>query len=342
MWFKRKSSSSAPAETMRVMAIVEGDLHEQRAPLPVAGPKEVVIRVAYAGLNRADIFQRQGSYRAPEGDSPIPGLEVSGIIHAVGDEVIGWSVGEKVCALTGGGGYAEYVAVPATQVLALPGGMSLKEAATLPEACATAYMALMQETEARYGERVLLHGGASGIGVIMIQVARAIGATVYATASSAAKQQIITSLGATPLAYDPDHFAASAEKAIGGKVHVVVDTVGGLYMQHHLKLLAPGGRMVSLAFLDGAQSVLSMGPLLMKHLRWSGATLRNRTAKQKAEIMEGVRKQLWPLVAAGHIKPLVDGHFPLENARNAQDRMENRLNCGKIVLEVHQPDASAA
>jgi len=346
MWFKRKTLHAIPADTMRVMAIVdagpEGELHVQRQPKPVPKPGDVLIRVAYTGVNRADLFQRLGSYRAPEGDSPLPGLEVSGSIEAIGEDVIGWSVGEKVAALTNGGGYAEYVAVPASQVLALPASLSLREAATLPEGLATAYMALMQEAEARYGERVLVHGGASGVGLLMIQVARAIGATVYATCSSPAKQQRITSLGATPLAYDSASFADSARKTIGGPVHVVIDTLGGPYMQQHLKLLAHGGRMVSLAFLEGPQAVLSMGQLLLKHLRWSGATLRNQTPKEKAAIMEGVRKQLWPLVAAGHIKPFVDAVFPLDSAREAHDRMENRLNSGKIVLEVSSHQSPAA
>lgn len=338
MWFKRKSPDTRPTTDMRVLAIIgegaDADLHEQRQPIPEPGKGEVRIRVAYAGLNRADIFQRQGSYRAPEGDSPIPGLEVSGVIDAIGEAVVGWSMGEKVCALTPGGGYAEYVVVPASHLLALPNSLSLQQAAALPEACATAYLALMREASARYGERVLLHGGASGVGLILIQVARALGAEVYATASTAEKRELVASAGAKPLTYDPEHFADTARATIGGGVDVVIDTLGGLYMQQHLRLLNPRGRMVSLAFLEGPQAVLSMGPLLTRNLRWSGTTLRAQSPAEKAEIMEAVRKQLWPMVAAGHIRPIIDRVFPLDKAREAQDRMENRLNSGKIVLEV--------
>lgn len=341
MWFQRKSNqSSIPTAQMRAVAISQTEAaapyitHEQ--PLPVLGANEVRIRVAYAGVNRADLLQRQGTYHAPAGDSPIMGLEVSGTIDAIGERVIGWSLGEPVCALTNGGGYADYVVVPATQILAKPTRIPLSELASLPEACATSYMALVMEADLKPQERVLIHGGASGIGSLMIQIARALGATVFATGSTPAKHAFIQSLGATALAYDNEDFATSARTQMGGLgVDVVIDTLGGPYVAHHLALLNSNGRMVSLACLEGSKTQIPLGRLLMKHIRFSGATLRNRSVFEKAFIMEGVRKRFWPLIAAGYVVPVLDSVHTLSEVENAHLRMENRLNCGKIVLEVN-------
>lgn len=312
----------------------DGALRVADLPLPALQAGDVLIRVAYAGVNRADLLQKRGMYDAPADASPLPGLEVSGHVAALGEDVSGLSAGDAVMALTHGGGYGEYVTIPAAQAIPIPPSLSLAEAATLPEALATCAMALLIEAGFRKGERVLVHGGASGIGVIMVQAALALGGTVFSTAS-APKHDLIRTFGATPLAYDAESFADSARAAMGGKgAHVVIDTLGGPYVAHHVKLLEPGGRMVSIAVLEGSKVTVSAASILMKHLRWSGATLRSRSIPEKEAIMEQVRKILMPHVASGAIRPVLDSTFPLAQAEKAHIRMENRLNSGKIVLEV--------
>jgi NADPH2:quinone reductase len=323
--------SNLPAQ-MQVMAIRDGRLSLETRDVPALRAGEVLIRVAYAGVNRADLFQVQGSYPAPEDGSDLPGLEVSGHLAALGAEVSGWRVGEAVCALTNGGGYAEYVGVPATHLLPVPAPLTLAEAASLPEACATAAMTLIQEAALADGERVLIHGGASGIGVVLVQAARALGATVFATASDAKHPQL-TQLGATPLPYSPE-FSTRTLAKIGEGMDVIIDTLGGPYLAHHVKLLRKSGRLVIIACLEGGKGEFSMGALLMKHLRISGVTLRGQPSDKKSQIMHIVRQTLWPLVLAGAIRPVMDGVFPLKDAEKAHARMENRLNLGKMVLEV--------
>lgn len=315
----------------------DGVLRISEQPVPSYGADDVLVRVTHAGVNRADLLQKRGQYSAPEGDSPIPGLEVAGHIAAHGANVIGWNIGEPVVALTNGGGYAGYAVVPAAQIIALPQRLSLAEGACLPEALATAAMALILEARLSAGDRVLVHGGASGIGIMMLQVARALGAMVFATASTPEKHALIRHLGGTPLSYDADGFADSARAAMGGSgVDVVIDTLGGPYIAHHIRLLNPRGRMVSIAVLEGSKATVSAASVLMKHLHWSGATLRSRSREEKASIMGIVRQTLWPLVASGMISPVLDSQFPLDEAEKAHERMENRLNSGKIVLEVQQ------
>lgn len=302
---------------------------------PSIAADEILIRVSHAGVNRADMLQRLGQYSVPEGDSPLAGLEVSGEIVQVGERVIGWSEGEPVIALTGGGGYAEYVAVPAANVMPLPRRLSLAQGACLPEALATSVMALINEAALVRGERILIHGGASGVGVMLVQVARAMGAQVFATASSPEKHALIKRFGATALSYDAENFATSARKAMGDAgMDVIIDTLGGPYIAHHLKLLNPRGRMVSIGVLEGSKATISAASILMKHITWSGTTLRNQSRTEKAAIMERVRKELLPLVASGAIEPVLDSSFSLKDVDKAHERMENRLNSGKIVLEV--------
>lgn len=315
----------------------EGSLRLADLPLPVVSAGEVLVRVAYAGVNRADLLQKRGMYDAPGDASSLPGLEVSGYVAALGAGVSGLSVGTPIMALTHGGGYAEYVTIPASQAIAVPPSLSLAEAATLPEALATCAMALLIEAGLQDGERVLVHGGASGIGVIMVQVAVALGGTVFSTASPA-KHSLIRTFGATPLAYDAEGFADSARAAMGGNgVDIIIDTLGGPYVAHHLKLLDIGGRMVSIAVLEGSKATISAASLLMKRLRWIGATLRSRSVSEKEIIMARVRASLLPKVASGAIRPVLDSQFSLAEAEKAHIRMENRLNSGKIVLEV-QPE----
>lgn len=347
MWLARPDTTGPEPQTMRAICIdqhgTEGYLRLAELAVPAIASDEVLIRVAYAGVNRADLLQKLGHYSAPEGDSPLPGLEVSGTIVRTGAQVIGWSVGEPVVALTNGGGYADYVAVPAAQVVALPRRISLAQGATLPEALATCAMALLMEAQVKRGDRVLVHGGASGIGVMLVQVSRALGAQIFATASTHEKQDLIRRMGATPLSYDATDFAHSAREAMGGKgPDVIIDTLGGPYVAQHIRLLEPRGRMVSLGVLEGSKAEVSAAAILMKHLRWSGATLRNRSRAEKAAIMDRVRKELWPLVASGMVEPVLDAGFALEQAEKAHERMENRLNSGKIVLEVQQETNVAA
>lgn len=337
----RKQKPVPNQPPMRAVEIARGELgagtlYATTLPTPVPGPGEVLLHVAYAGVNRADLLQVEGSYLPPDGASLLPGLEVSGHIAALGSGVRGWTPGEEVCALLSGGGYAEFVTVPAEQLLVLPPQISLKESATLPEAAATAYMALIQEAQLKKGERVLVHGGSSGVGLMLVQVARTLGAEVFATAGGPQKCKFVAGLGAKAI----DHHAAPFDVQImqatkNQGVDVIIDILGGPKLATHFKLLRSGGRMVSLAMLEGnmAESVKISG-LLMKHLRWSGTTLRNRTPEQKAEIIEGVRKAIWPHVATGAIRPCIDSIFPLEEAEKAHLRMQERLHCGKILLEV--------
>lgn len=330
----RKSKDTPTGPAMQATAVANGALVYGPVPRPAPRAGEVLLEVAYAGVNRADLLQVQGLYDAPEGASTLPGLEVSGRITALGDGVIGWSVGEDVCALLAGGGYGQYATVPAGQILPLPARISLAEAATLPEAVATAYMALILEAELQHGETVLLHGGTSGVGIIMAQVAREWGAEVYATVGSGAKAAMLEKLGVHAIDRSKGPFEEQVRKHTRG-VDVIIDTLGGPQLETHLSLLNPGGRLVNLALLEGpkAESV-KLSRILMKHLRIHGATLRSRSAAQKAQIMAGVHKSIWPLVSAGAIRPFVDQIFPLESAEKAHVRMQERLHIGKILLEV--------
>ncbi len=321
---------------MNAVSIAGKTMVYGQAPRPAPTPGEVLLKVAFVGVNRADLMQVQGLYPAPEGASPLPGLEVSGTIAGLGEGVVGWSEGEEVCALLSGGGYAEYVAVPAEQLLSVPARLGLKKAASLPEAVATAYMALILEAELKSGERVLLHGGTSGVGIIMAQIAKIWGAEVYATAGSGAKCAVLEKLGVHAVNTQKGPFADTVKKLTKNEgVDVIIDTLGGPQLETHLGLLRKGGRLVSLALMEGpmAESV-KLSRILMKHLRISGATLRSRSAEDKAQIVAGVHKFIWPHVSAGAIQPFTDAVFPLEQAEKAHARMQERLHIGKILLEV--------
>lgn len=321
---------------MRAMEITEGTLRPVFFPLPMPKADEVLIRVHYTGLNRADMMQRDGHYPPPEDASPLPGLEVSGTIAALGNGVLGWDVGEEVCALLNGGGYAEYVAVPAAQVLPIPHVLTLQEAVTLPEAAATAIMALRHEANLQAGERVLIHGGSSGVGLILGQTARAWGGEVYATAAGARKSTFIETLDLHAIDHITTNYGAKVLELTDNEgVDVIIDILGGPELATHLKLLRRGGRMVCLAMLEGSVvEQAKIGGILMKNLRISGATLRTRNALQKAAIMQDVHDHLWPHLANGRIRPVIDSIFPLEEAEKAMQRMQERLHCGKILLEV--------
>lgn len=314
----------------------DGTLQLCKCEKPAPRPGEVLIRARWAGVNRADLFQRLGSYPPPPDASPLPGLEVAGEVAALGAGVDRWRIGEPVCALLEGGGYAQYCAAPAGQVLPVPGGMGLREAAALPEGLFTVWLALMELARLAEGERVLIHGGASGIGTLAIQLACWRGAEVYATAGSAEKQALCEKLGARRgIVYKNEDFLSAIKMLTENRgVQVVLDITGGENIQKNLSALAVGGRMVQLAFLRGATAEINAAPLLFKQLTWTGMTLRSRSAGQKAAIVVQLRRQLWPALESGRIAPVIDSEFPLDKAGEAHRRMEENMNLGKIVLTI--------
>lgn len=301
-------------------------------PQPAAG--EVLIQVAVAGVNRPDVVQRQGLYPPPPGASDLPGLEVSGTIAALGEGVTGWSVGDKVCALLGGGGYAEYATAPAGQVLPVPEGLDMVQAAALPETIFTVWTNVVERAGLIAGESFLVHGGTSGIGTIAIQVAKALGATIFATAGGADKVEACRRLGADhAIDYKTQDFVSVVKEATGGKgVNVVLDMVGGDYLPRNLDCLALEGRHVSIAFLRGPKAELNLMPVMLKRLTLTGSTLRARTITQKAALAATVREKVWPLVTAGKVRPVIAQTFPLDAAAAAHRLMESSTHIGKIML----------
>lgn len=306
---------------------------------PRARPGEVLIRVAAAGVNRPDIVQRQGRYPAPPGASPIPGLEVAGTIGAVGEGVGQWQLGDRVCALTNGGGYAEAVAVPAGQCLPLPAGLSPLQAAALPETCFTVWSNVFARGALRAGESLLVHGGSSGIGTTAIQMAAALGARVFATAGSEAKCRACTDLGAQlAVDYRREDFVEKLRQATDGKgVDVILDMVGGDYIARNIDIAAVDGRIVNIAFLQGAKVELNLLPVMLKRLTLTGSTLRPQSAAAKAAIAASLRAEIWPLIEQGKIKPVIAADYALADAAEAHRLMESSEHIGKIVLRVGDP-----
>lgn len=322
---------------MRALEIRDKRLAPVQLPLPTLQADEMLIRVAYAGTNRADVMQMEGNYAPPSGASPLPGLEVSGTVAALGAHAVGFEVGQQVCALLAGGGYAEYVAVPASQVLTLPSGIDLKTAASLPEAAATSIMALIDEGRLQAGERVLIHGGSSGVGLLMAQIARSYGAEVYTTVGSAEKAALLASLGITPINYRERPLLEQLMALTHQEgIDLIIDILGGPQLETHLRLLRRGGRIVTLAMLEGSAipAGVKMTRLMMNHLHWSGATLRSRSIAEKAAYMRKVTADIWPKLTDGSIKPRIDSVFGLLEAEKALSRMQERLHMGKILLEV--------
>lgn len=328
--------ASMPAIAIEPLDKGQGRLHAITADLPQPKPHEVLIRVSHAGLNRADILQRKGMYPPPEGASPLPGLEAAGEIVALGAEVEEWQVGDAVCALLTGGGYAGYATAHAAHCLPVPQGWSMAEAAAFPEAAFTVWMALGAEAGLQPHETLLVHGGASGIGMMAIQYASALGAAVFATAGTPEKCAQCAAWGASAIPYREHDFVEVVRHATQGRgVDVVLDYIGGDYVARNLACLATEGRMVSLAFLRGAKvEALNLAPLLLKRIRWQGATLRSRSDTRKAEYARAIRAHMWPCVESGQIRPRVDRVFPLAEAEKAHEYMEQNLNIGKIVLQV--------
>ena len=306
-----------------------------RRPLPVAGAGEVLVHVAAAGVNRPDIMQRQGMYSPPPGVSDIPGLEIAGTVAALGPEVSGWKVGDTLCALVAGGGYAEYCAAPAPQCLPFPKGLDAVAAAALPETFFTVWTNVFGRARLEPGETLLVHGGSSGIGTAAIQMASRLGARVMATAGSAEKCAACEDLGAErAVNYRDEDFVEAAKAFSGGQgVDVILDMVGGDYVARNIAALARGGRIACIAFLQGSKVELDLMPLLMKHLTITASTLRPQSVEQKGEIARALQERIWPLIEAGDIKPVIDSTFPLADAAEAHRLMESSRHIGKIMLE---------
>jgi putative PIG3 family NAD(P)H quinone oxidoreductase len=307
-------------------------IREDRPPLP--GADEVLIEVQAAGLNRADLLQRKGLYPPPRDASPIMGLEVAGTVLACGETVSGWKPGDAVCALTHGGGYASHSVAPQGQCLPVPRGFSMSEAAALPEALLTVWHNLFQRARLREGETVLIHGGASGIGTLAVGICRAMGARVFSTAGTEDKCRAVEALGAErAFNYREENFLEGLE-ALGLKdgINVILDMVGGDFIQANFAAAAPEGRIVNIAFLRGFSAEVNYLPLLMKRLTHTGSTLRAQTAAQKAQMVREIREHLYPHLDSGAIKPVVDREFALEEADAAQSYMESGAHMGKILL----------
>lgn len=307
----------------------------QRA-VPVPADDEVLIGVAAAGVNRPDVLQRKGGYPPPPGASDIPGLEIAGIVVAAGKGVAQWKRGDQVCALVTGGGYAEYVCAPAAQCLPVPRGLTLAEAAGLPETFFTVWVNVFDRAGLKPGESLLVQGGSSGIGVTAIQMARALGHRVFATAGSAEKCAECVRLGAErAINYRTEDFAAVVKEATGGRgVDVILDMVGGDYVPRELSCLADDGRLVLIAFLGGTRATLDMTDILRRRLTITGSTLRPRPVEVKAGIARALQEKVWPLIEAGKIRPVIYRTFALEDAAAAHALMESSAHVGKIMLKV--------
>ena len=301
--------------------------------VPMAAHDQVVLKVAYAGVNRPDALQRAGLYAPPATASDLPGLEASGTVVAAGDGVAGLSVGDQVCALLPGGGYAEYVATPAAHCLPVPKGLSLKEAACLPETFFTVWSNVFTRGGLKAGERFLIHGGSSGIGTTAIQLANVFGARVFVTAGSDDKCAACIALGAEKAINYKDEDFVAVMKGEGG-ADLILDMVGGDYIPRNIKTLANDGRLVQIAFLQGAVTELNFAVMMMKRLTITGSTLRPQSDLAKAQIAQELRDQVWPLIEAGKVAPVMDSTFELANAADAHTRMESSGHIGKIVMTV--------
>jgi putative PIG3 family NAD(P)H quinone oxidoreductase len=303
-------------------------------PRPVPGPGELLIRVAAAGVNRPDLLQRRGLYPPPAGASDIPGLEVAGEVAALGTGVDAWRVGDRVTALLAGGGYAEYAAAPAPQCLPVPAGLSLAEAAALPETFFTVWTNVFERGALRPGETLLVHGGTSGIGTTAIALAGALGSRVLATAGSPEKCRACEALGAQRgIDREREDFVAVAREETQGRgVDVVLDMAGGDFFPRNLKALADDGRLVLIAYLRGARSEIDLDAVMRRRLVVTGSTLRPRSVAEKGRIAGALRERVWPLLEAGRVRPRLDATFPLTDAADAHRRLEAGEHVGKIVL----------
>jgi putative PIG3 family NAD(P)H quinone oxidoreductase len=326
-------------ETLRRYVATDPEDHSlsiQREPLPAPGAGELLIKVGAAGLNRADLLQRRGLYPPPPDASPIMGLEVAGEVLATGSGVSGWQPGDPVCALTHGGGYADYAVAPAGQSLPIPTGFSVVEAAALPEALLTVWHNLFQRCGLQRGERVLIHGGASGIGTLGIAICKAVGAEVYTTAGTEEKCRALETLGAErAINYQTEDFeAVITAMDLKDRIDVILDMAGGDFIQKNLNIASPEGRIVYIAFARGSKAELNFVPLLMKRLTITGSTLRAQTFEQKAVMTREIIETLYPHLERGAVRPVIDSTYPLEQVEQAHARMQSGEHTGKIILEM--------
>ncbi|WP_444917839.1 NAD(P)H-quinone oxidoreductase [Microbulbifer sp. JMSA003] len=306
----------------------------QEMDKPAPGADEVLIRVAAAGVNRPDIVQRQGHYPAPPGASPVLGLEVAGEVVEVGEKVVRWQVGDKVCALTNGGGYAEFAVAPEGQCLPVPAGLSLIEAAALPETFFTVWTNVFDRAGLKPGEVILIHGGSSGIGTTAIQLAHQLGARVFTTAGTEDKCAACVALGAEKaINYrDEDFVSVVREMTDDYGADVILDMVGGSYINSNIRVAANDGRIVNIAYLAGAKVEVNMMPVMLKRLTLTGSTLRARSPEVKAGIAKSLEEKVWPLIEAGKVRPQLAAEFPLHQAVEAHKLLESGTITGKIVL----------
>jgi len=332
-------TAALPAEMTAIAIPTPGGpeaLVPQRRPMPKPGAGELLIKVAAAGVNRPDVLQRQGNYAPPPGATDIPGLEIAGEVVASGGEAGPWKVGDKLCALVAGGGYAEYCVVPAPQCLPVPRGLDLIQAAAIPETFFTVWTNVFERGALKPGEVFLVHGGSSGIGTTAIQLASQLGSRVIATAGGADKAAACRSLGAErAVDYRSEDFVAAAMEMTQGKgVDVILDMVGGDYFARNMKCLAMEGRIVQIAFLKGSKVELDLAPLMMKRQTLTGSTLRPRSVAEKGAIANALKDRVWPLIEAGRVQPILYKTFPLVEAAAAHRLMESSAHIGKIVLTV--------
>ena len=331
--------SSTP-QTMTAVAISTPGgpevLKPTSVPTPKPGPGQVLVKVAAAGVNRPDVAQRMGVYPPPPGHSPLPGLEIAGTVAEVGAGVTRWKVGDSVCALVNGGGYAQYCIAEETAGLPIPGGLDMVKAAAVPETFFTVWNNVFERGALKSGEWFLVHGGTSGIGTTAIQLAKAFGARVLATAGSADKCKACLDLGADrAINYKTEDFVAAAKDATGGKgVDVILDMVSGDYVEKNIIAAADDGRIVQIATLGGADVKINIARLMMKRITLTGSTLRPRTREVKAGFARALESKVWPLIAAGKVKVVMDSTFPLAQAAEAHRRLELSQHIGKIVLTV--------
>ena len=323
--------------SMKVIEIVEPGgpsvLKSSVRSIPKPKRNEVLIKISYAGINRPDVLQRSGSYLPPPGASDLPGLEASGIIFAIGKNVTNWEVGDEVCALLPGGGYAEYAVTQASHCLPVPIGMSLKQAAALPETLFTVWSNVFQRGGLKPNEKFLVHGGSSGIGTMAIQLANLFGSEVYATAGSEAKCSACEELGAIrAIDYNKEDFL-EVIKSIGG-VHLILDMVGGAYIEKNIKALVDDGRLVQIAFLNGAKVELNFAQIMTRRLTVTGSTLRPQSDLSKSQIALELLEKIWPLLSTGRINPVINSVFDLNDVSSAHLLMESSKHIGKIVLKV--------
>ncbi|MCW5684661.1 MAG: NAD(P)H-quinone oxidoreductase [Pseudolabrys sp.] len=322
--------------TMRAMEIASKTLTLTRRPMPEPGADDVLIRVTAAGVNRPDVAQRHGVYPPPPGASDIPGLEIAGVVERVGASVKTLKAGDRVCALVTGGGYADYCVAPAAQCLPVPKGLSDVEAASLPETFFTVWSNVFDRGRLAAGESLLVQGGSSGIGVTAIQIAKALGNTVYVTAGNDEKCRACESLGADKaINYRTEDFVEVIKQLTSKKgVNVTLDMVGGSYVAREVACAADDGRIVLIAFLDGPEAKFDIMTVMRKRLSITGSTLRARPVPFKAAIAQQLREKVWPLIEADKIKPVIYRTFPLEQAMDAHKLMESSAHIGKIVLTV--------